>query len=246
MIKYLIRPNYFWMTAMQVTLPVWLYFAWGASWTWWLTSFVFYFLYLCVGNNIGMHRFYSHRYFDMYKPVEYFVAWCSSMACLGSPLSYVSIHNVHHRYNDTALDPHGPTRGWRSILFMFHRHITKDDVIPYTKNLTRLIREYSLLHDYYWIWVFGFAGLIYAVGSWNILLFCWLLPSSITLWIVAGVLLLQHDTNGPSNTRSYMLISFGETWHANHHADPKLIDHSQGKGIDWTYRICKILSKSNK
>jgi stearoyl-CoA desaturase (delta-9 desaturase) len=243
-IKYLIKPNYVWMTVMQVLLPIYLFLAIGSEWYWWVLSFIFYFLYLCIGNNIGMHRYYCHKYFVMSKPVEYFVAWCATMACLGSPLSYVSIHNIHHRYNDTDQDPHGKNRGWKSVLYCFHRHIYPKDMI-FTKNLTSLMREYHLLHDYYWPIVFVNAFVLYLI-SWKVLLFCWLIPASLTLWAVALVLLLQHDKNGPSNTRSYMWFSFGETWHGNHHEDASLIDHAKGNGVDWTYELCKILSKSKK
>ena len=69
MLKYLIKPNYVWMTLMQILLPLWIYLAIGAEWYWYAVAFVFYFLYLCIGNNVGMHRFYSHRYFEMSKPV---------------------------------------------------------------------------------------------------------------------------------------------------------------------------------
>ena len=118
MIRYLIRPNYIWMTLMQLMLPVYIYFAItsGAGWHYYLMLFVFYFLYLSIGNNIGLHRFFSHRYFEMSRPIEYFVAWCSTMSCLGSPLSYVCVHNIHHKSYDTDLDPHGRKRGWKSML----------------------------------------------------------------------------------------------------------------------------------
>jgi stearoyl-CoA desaturase (delta-9 desaturase) len=245
MFKYLIKPNYIWMTLIQVSLPVWIYLAIGAEWYWYAIAFLFYFLYLCIGNNVGMHRFYSHRYFEMHRPIEWFVGWCAFMACLGSPLSYVSIHNIHHKFTDTELDPHGRVRGWRSVLYCYHKHIEPADIV-FTKNLTNLMREYTRLHNYYWLWIFGCAGLMYILGGWNVLLFCWLLPASLTLWAVALVLLLQHDTMGPSNTRSYMWFGFGETWHGNHHADASLSDHSLGRGVDWTYEICRILSKSKK
>lgn len=232
------------MTIIQLLLPVFIIVGLGAEWYWWVVSFVFYFLYLCIGNNIGMHRYFSHRYFTMSKPVELFVAWCAFMPGLGSPLSYVSVHNIHHRHNDTAQDVHGRARGWRSLLYCFHKYIHAQDIV-FSKNLISLTRQYHWVHNYYWLFVFGNAALMYLV-SWKLFLFAWAIPASITLWIVALVLLLQHDQHGPSNTRSYMWFGWGETWHANHHADPSLQDHSLGKGRDWTYELCKILSKSKK
>lgn len=244
MINYLIKPNYLWMTLLQLMLPLFLYWAVGYEWYWWLATLVFYFLYLCIGNNVGMHRFYSHRYFEMSKPIEYFVTWCAAMCCVGSPISYVAVHNIHHKHNDTTQDPHGRFRSWASVLFCFHRHIYPKDILL-SKNLSNIMREYHLLHDYYWPIVFANALVMYLI-SWKVLLFCWLIPASLSLWAVALVLLLQHDQHGPSNTRSYMWFGWGETWHGNHHVDAGLKDHSLGQGRDWTYELCKILSNSKK
>lgn len=229
---------------MQLLAPVFILLGLGYSWQWWTTALVFYFLYLCIGNNIGMHRYYCHKDFEVCKPLEIFIAWCSSMACLGSPLSYASIHVIHHRNYDTTLDPHGRKRGWRSLLFWFHKHLGPKDVV-FTRNLSHLTKRYHLLHDYYWPFVFANALIMYLI-SWEVLLFCWLIPASLTTWAVSLVLLLQHDENGPNNSRSYMWFGWGETWHKNHHDNPGLKDHSMGKGIDWTWKICKILSKRNK
>jgi fatty-acid desaturase len=110
----------------------------------------------------------------------------------------------------------------------------------------RLAKEYRWLHEYYWAFVFGTGLAFYLLGGLNLFLFCWAIPSSLTLWAAAFVLLLQHDEHGPSNTRNYMWFGWGETWHKNHHDDPSLVDHSLGQGQDWTYQICKILSKSKK
>jgi len=240
-IDYLIKPNYVWMTLLQILLPVFIFVGLDAEWTWWLVSFVFYFLYLCIGNNIGMHRYFSHRYFEMSKPVEWFVAWCAFMPGLGSPLSYVSVHNIHHRYSDTKHDVHGPARGWRSLLYCYHKFVHAEDVV-FSKNLISLMKRYHWVHDYYWLFVFANAGIMYLI-SWKLFLFAWAIPASLTLWAVAFVLLLQHDKKGPSNTRSYMWFGFGETWHGNHHANPQWDDHASDGGIDWTYQLTRLLRK---
>ena len=240
-IKYLLKPNYVWMTMIQLLLPVLLVLGVGADWYWWLVSFVFYFLYLCIGNNIGMHRYFSHRYFEMRKPVEWFVAWCAFMPGLGSPLSFVAVHNIHHRHSDQANDPHGRTRGWRSVFFCYHKFIHGNDIV-FSKNLIGLMRQYHWVHEYYWLFVFGNAFIMYLI-SWELFLFAWAIPASLTLWAVALVLLLQHDSLGPSNTKNYMWFSFGETWHKNHHDNPSLDIHSDSGERDITYEITRILSK---
>ena len=167
------------------------------------------------------------------------------MTCIGSPISYAGIHIVHHKNFDTDLDPHGPSRGWKSVLYCFHKHLTPSDV-RYTRNLLDLTRRYSKIHLYYWPIVFGNALLIFLLFGWNALLFCWLLPASLTLWAISFVLLLSHDRNGANNSRSYMWFGWGETWHKNHHDNPSLANQADKGQIDWSYQICKILSKSNK
>ena len=241
MISYLIKPNYVWMTLIQLLLPVFIFIGLGAEWYWWLVSFVFYFLYLCIGNNIGMHRYFSHRYFEMRKPVEWFVAWCAFMPGLGSPLSFVAVHNIHHRHYDREHDPHGRIRGWRSVLFCYHKYLHGEDIV-FSKNLIGLMKRYHLIHEFYWLFVFANAGIMYLI-SWKLFLFAWAIPASLTLWAVALVLLLQHDDKGPSNTRNYMWYSFGETWHKNHHDNPALDNHADESSIDWTYQITRILKK---
>ena len=243
MIKWLIEPNYLWMTIMQLMLPVFLYMAIGAVWYWWALCLLFYFIYLAIGNNIGMHRYFCHKYFTMSKPMEYFVTWSATMACLGSPLSYAGIHAVHHKHFDTTLDPHGPIRGRKSVLCCFHKHLSPKD-ISFTRNLTTLAKRYYILHSYYWPIVFGNALIIFLLFGWNALLFCWLIPVSLTLWAVAVVLLLQHDDQGANNSRLYMWFGWGETWHKNHHDDASLVNHAPIGKIDYTYQLTRLLAKN--
>ena len=111
-----------------------------------------------------------------------------------------------------------------------------------TRNLSNLTKQYHLLHDYYNLFILLNVA-IFALFGWEMVLFAWAIPASLTLWATSLVLLLQHDKEGPSNTRCYQWFAFGETFHKNHHENPALVDHSLGKGIDWTYHISRVLSK---
>ena len=243
MIKKLIEPNLVYMTIFQLLLPVFLCIAILADveWYWWLVSFIFYFLFIAIGNNVGMHRYYFHHYFKLSKPMEYFVLWCGVTAVLGSPMSYYNTHLLHHKYSDTNLDAHGLQCGWKSILYYWHRHIAIKETI-FTRDMYKLVARFQWLHSYYWPLLIA-QGFIMWLISWKVLLFCWLIPASLTLWAVALVLLLQHDKNQPSNTRCYQWFSFGEAYHKNHHVDPSLANHSlDPKLTDWTYVLCKLIA----
>ncbi len=244
MIKKLIEPNLINITIMQLLLPVFLYIGIisNVAWYWWASSFIFYFLFTAIGNNVGMHRFYCHYNFKMSRPMEYFVLWCGATAGLGSPMSYINTHLIHHKYNDTELDSHGPVRGWKSVLYYFHRHIQPSETV-FSRTMCKLIVRFSWLHHYYWLLLLAQGFIMYLI-DWKIMLFCWLIPASITLWVVAIVLVMQHDANGPSNTRSYQWFAFGEAWHRNHHINPALVNHAiDPTKIDWTYHLCRLVAK---
>jgi len=247
MIKKLIEPNLINITIFQLLLPIFLYVGVTSdvAWYWWLVSFVFYFLYVAIGNNVGMHRYYCHNYFKLSKPMEYFVLWCGCTAGLGTPMSYLTTHLLHHKYNDTPMDSHGPALGWKSILYYWHRHIPSGETI-FTRNMCKLIVRFAWIHNWYWPLLLTQGLLMYLI-SWKVLLFCWLIPASLALWVVALVLLLQHDKDGASNTRCYQWFAFGEAYHKNHHEDPSLANHSSDpKLTDWTYVLGNLLSKKEK
>jgi hypothetical protein len=109
--------------------------------------------------------------------------------------------------------------------------------------MCKLIVRFSWLHHYYWLILLAQGFIMYLI-DWKIMLFCWLIPGSVTLWVVAIVLVMQHDANGPSNTKSYQWFAFGEAWHRNHHINPALVNHAiDPTKTDWTYHLCKLVAK---
>lgn len=245
-----LEPNTKIMTLLQLSLPVQLYWAFtiDASWHWWIAAFVFYFLYCAVGNNVGLHRYFCHKQFEMHKYTEWFVLWCSTMSGLGSPQSYTLPHLVHHRYSDEDNDPHGPTAGKRSVLYYYHRHTGMRSMTVFGKRLAELCEKYSWLHKYYWGIVALNAGLMYAIDV-KVFLFCWLLPATLTLWAVALTIYLQHEqlpdgTYSASNTQKHSWWGLGEGLHLNHHLNPKQFNNAINPGeVDYTWHIAKLFAR---
>ena len=243
MVNYLLKPNYIGMTLIQLLLPISIFAGIGAEWYWWLVCLFFYFIYMSIGHNVGMHRYFCHRYFKMRnRPIKWFVTWAACCTGFGSPFSYTAIHNLHHTKYDTDVDVHGPWRGWKSLIYLFHR-TPKTSEITMTRNLLRLSKEYGWLHEYYWLFVFGTGLAFYLIGGLNLFLFGWAMPASLALWAVSLILLLQHDKEGPNNSTNHMWFGFGERWHKNHHNNLALENHSDPGCKDWTYEITKVLRK---
>ena len=61
-----------------------------------------------LGVTVGFHRMLTHRSFATYKPVQYLFAILGSMAVQGPVISWVADHRKHHAHTDEEGDPHSP------------------------------------------------------------------------------------------------------------------------------------------
>ena len=61
-----------------------------------------------VAVNLSHHRFYSHRSFATSRPVAFGLGVLGCAATQRGPLWWSSNHRRHHKFCETALDPHCP------------------------------------------------------------------------------------------------------------------------------------------
>jgi stearoyl-CoA desaturase (delta-9 desaturase) len=217
----------------------------GLGWGWWLTSVLCsFFIYSMIGNNIGLHRYFTHGHFTVSKPVEYLFLWCGSMTGLGSPLSYAITHYIHHdaRYTDTGMDPHGPIRGWKSLLVWFQKAVDTKETPVINKRLVELTRKYSWVHRFY-VPLFLLNALILYTISYKLFLFCWFIPAGLSCWGIAFAVIRQHFNLKPQNTPLANIDFSYEGLHYNHHLYPRAPNTAVNPGeIDWTYQLSKIFN----
>ena len=64
-----------------------------------------------LGIGMGYHRLLTHRGYRTFKPVEYFLTWCGTLALEGGPVFWVATHRIHHQHSDHEGDPHTPREG---------------------------------------------------------------------------------------------------------------------------------------
>ena len=50
------------------------------------------------GIGMGYHRLLTHRGYQTYRPVEYFLTWCGTLALEGGPIFWVATHRNHHQH----------------------------------------------------------------------------------------------------------------------------------------------------
>jgi fatty-acid desaturase len=64
-----------------------------------------------LGVTAGMHRLWSHRSYAATAPLRAALAALASVCNQGSIYHWCRDHRVHHKFADTAADPHDSSRG---------------------------------------------------------------------------------------------------------------------------------------
>ena len=242
-VKQLIQPSLWSASVLQLLLPLGLYLGYtsNADWHWWsICAFFYMVIYSMIGNNIALHRYFSHGHFTVSRPIEWFLLWSGCMIGLGGPMSYAMTHLVHHKYPDTELDPHGPVRGKRSIVVWFHQVIDYGKTPIHSRHILDLRKRYGWMHRYYWIFVLGNAGVMYLI-DYKLFLFCWFSPASLTIWGVAGALLTQHWSLTANNGWHHKWFLWYEALHKNHHDYPRAPNTAINPNeLDTTYQFSRL------
>ena len=198
-----------------------------------------------LGVTVGFHRLLAHRTFEAPAPVRAVLAVAGSMAIEMGVISWVATHRRHHAFSDRPGDPHSPhldaARGWRGIAKgLWHAHVgwlfgpERSAPERWAPDLLRdpTLRRIDALFP---LWVAlsflapAIAGLVATRSLAG--------AASALLWGgFARVFLLHQVTfsinsichffgRRPYETRErstnvwpLSLLSFGESWHNNHHA----------------------------
>ena len=255
------------MLALLCAVP--FAWGWGLGWTDIALGVVFY----CIsglGISVGYHRYFTHGSFKARTPLRVLLAVAGSLAMQGPVIRWVSDHRRHHAYADKEGDPHSPwlygtnaialVRGfWHAHMgWLFSRDMTNSRRFAPDLLADRLITAVDRLFPLWtaatlllpallgglltWSWQGAVTGLFWAglvrVGmlhhvTWSVNSICHMVGSrpfrardrSATFWPLA-------------------LLSFGESWHNSHHADPTCARHGVRRGqLDISARVIWLLEK---
>lgn len=220
------------------------------EWYHWVISIVSVLL-LKIGGEAGFHRYFAHKSFKTAKWKDKLLLILGSLNMLGSSLSWVAVHRIHHANTDTEKDPHS----------VHHEHWFKVWTIQWKnfvvspRHISDLTRDKWHLAIHKWYFTLCLTILL----SLGILDFTWLvflisLPSIIQFH--TGALLIDiichkfgyrnHDTKDRSTNNLYVnLIALGSGLHNNHHARPNGWYFSEKKWeIDFPGIVIKYLLKN--
>lgn len=218
----------------------------------WLITFSVYTV-VAICLTMTYHRFLSHRSFDFKNDIirKLCVLICTIGSGFSSPIAWVAIHREHHRFSDTAKDPHVGSK----INNFLKLHFTSMFISPKIKYSTDLLRDpwYVFLHNHYFklhlIWA-GILGIINPI----LIITAYLVPLCL-LWHAGNLVnsishywgYRNHNTTDKSKNNWIVgLIFFGE-WHNNHHNQPNKAKHGEKWWeIDIAYLVIRILGKNFK
>jgi len=194
-----------------------------------------------VGISMGYHRLHTHRSYKVPLALEYFFAVCGALALEGGPISWAATHRIHHQNADRPGDPHSPRDGrWWShagwIILGESNHNNTGKMSKYAPDLAKR-RFYVLLNSYHWVPTVALVALLLILGGLPLML--WGVCARVVFGLHATSLVnsaahiwgaRRFSTHDDSRNNWWVaLITFGEGWHNNHHADPVSARH----GLAW-------------
>ncbi len=242
---------------------------WGLGWTDVAIAAVFYVV-SGLGITVGYHRYFTHGSFKAKRPLRIALAAAGSLAMQGPVTVWVADHRSHHAFSDKEGDPHSPwlfgtgpvalTKGfWHAHTgWLFERDNTNQ--ARFTPDLLA-DRDLVRIDKLFILW----SALTLAVPALLGGLLTWSWWGAVTALFWAGlvrVALLHHVTwsinsichmigNSPFAARDHSrnvwplaVLSFGESWHNLHHADPTCARHGVRRGqVDISARVIWAFEK---
>lgn len=224
-----------------------------------------------LGITLGWHRYFTHRGFETRTWLRATLAVLGSMAIQGPLTQWVTDHRKHHALSDREGDPHSPHAGrepgvWGAAVGLVHAHVgwlfrTKgmERGPAYAKDLydDRLIRWIDRL---YLLWVALSLGIPFAVGyafggtSLGLEAMVW--AGLVRIFAFQHVTFSINSICHMFGRRAYRSrdesrnvwylapLSFGESWHNNHHAFPASARHGlDRRQLDLAWLVIRALER---
>ncbi|MFP5225295.1 MAG: acyl-CoA desaturase [Actinomycetota bacterium] len=200
-----------------------------------------------TGISVGFHRLFTHRAFKAVRPLQVALAYSGQLAIQGGVIDWCATHRRHHAFADEYGDPHSPhlatAAGLKGVLHgLWFAHVgwlfdaNKTEVAEWgpdlvsDRDLVRVNRRFPLT---------VLASFLLPPLVAFLITFSFAAALSAFLWAsLVRIFLLHHVTwsinsichfygkeayqarDESKNVWPLAPISFGESWHNNHHAFP--------------------------
>jgi stearoyl-CoA desaturase (Delta-9 desaturase) len=255
------------MLALIAAIP--LAWGWGLGWHDIVIAVVFYAI-SGLGISMGYHRYFTHGSYKAVTGMRVALAIAGSLAIEGPVLTWVADHRRHHKYSDREGDPHSPwrfgsswqalTKGlvWAHIGWLFDpNHTSTEKFCPdlmADRKISWLSKRFDVLVAISLLapaligglWSMSLAGALTAF-FWGSLVRVAFLHH--VTWSINSICHTfgkdEFEVRDKSRNVNWLaILSFGESWHNLHHADPTCARHGALKGqIDVAARLIWLAEK---
>jgi stearoyl-CoA desaturase (delta-9 desaturase) len=160
------------------------------------------------------HRYLSHRSWNCPRWLEWVLLLLGAGHGFLPAFSWVNIHHRHHRYTDTDKDPHGPQLSiFKNLNIATNlinvRYVTRslyeDKLVMFQIN-----HYWKILIVYFILWSYFFGPAI------------WFIINGYVFLMLVVVNMIGHRVGqGPVNLIVTPIFLSGETYHKNHHDNPR-------------------------
>ena len=210
-----------------------------------------------AGITVGYHRLFTHRSFETYAGMRYTFAVLGQMAVEGDVLAWVSDHRKHHQFSDQEGDPHSPHAGYgdgvgAALRGLWHAHTGwlfsaagRAEQPRYAKDLLRdrglrVIAKLFLPLVLLSLAVPALAGWL-LIGGWYGFFAGFVWGGAVRIFLLHHVTFSINSichfwgrrrfasSDESRNVWWLSWLSFGESWHNNHHACPTSAFHGLRK-----------------
>jgi len=215
-----------------------------------------------IGICLGFHRLLTHTGFQTYPWFRYTLALIGGLAGEGSAIDWVANHRKHHAHSDQDDDPHSPHHGawWSHMFWLAFMTHGKEKEAHYKRWAPDLAKDRTMwVIDSLFLPVQISFGLLmlgagYLYGGWpmaasfvvwgvflrlvTVLHATWFVNSASHMWGYKN-----YDSGDDSRNNWWVaLITYGEGWHNNHHAYPRMARHGhRWWEIDVTYMAIRVM-----
>ena len=248
-----------WLVALHVVA---LAAPWTFTWSGLFLMFALHWMTGSLGICLGFHRLLTHTGLEVPRWVRNSLAFIGTLAGEGGPISWTANHRKHHAYSDQPGDPHSPHDGpWWAHMFWLAFTTDNGDFDGYVRHwvpdlvkdrfLMNLERFFLPIHLAVGAIIVGlgylYGGTTYAV-SWLVWAVClrmvavlhvtWFVNSASHIWGYKN-----YETRDDSRNLWWVaVLAYGEGWHNNHHALPRLAQHGhRWWEFDMTYQVIRLL-----
>jgi stearoyl-CoA desaturase (delta-9 desaturase) len=242
---------------------------WGMNWID-VVLFVVFYTICNFGVGVGLHRYLTHSSFKAKRWLRVTLAVAGGAAIEGTPTQWVADHRRHHQFSDAEGDPHSPWRYGESfwgltkglwyahVGWLFHRELSNQerfapDLVA-DPDIRRVDQAFGTIVAASTLLPAVLGGLV--TWSWTGALsaFFWAGLVRIALmhhvtWSINSVCHVYGERpfdsrDKASNFWPLAILSFGESWHNLHHADPTCARHGVLRGqIDINARLIWIFER---